>query len=206
MQELVKAQVKRAWATIRGELFGVGLFVAAMWVVFLLDSAFPIQEYLALVPRSLRGLTGILAMPFLHSDLNHLMANTFPLFVLLTMLAGSRANSWRIVAAIIVGSGCLVWLATANGQYVGASALVFGLIGFLIASGFLEQRPIPLLISIAVGVMYGWTVVQGILPLNKHVSELAHFYGLVTGVGLAYLMSIGAKGITSDKDRIEMQA
>ena len=39
---------------------------------------------------------------------------------------------------------------------------------------------------------------DGEIWLNKDVSELAHFYGLVTGVSLAYLMSIGAKGIASD--------
>ncbi len=137
-------------------------------------------------------------MPFLHSDLNHILANTFPLLILLTLLAGSRANSWRIVMSIVVGSGTLVWLAAREGSYVGASALVFGLIGFLVAAGFLEQRPIPLLISIVVGVMYGWTTIMGILPLNAHVSELAHFYGLVTGVALAYAMSLDMEGRLSD--------
>jgi membrane associated rhomboid family serine protease len=196
MQELIKAQGRKAFDAVKGELLGVGVFLAAVWGVFILDSLLPLEDWLSLAPRKLSGLVGIIGMPFLHGDLSHILANTFPLFVLLGLLAGSRANSWRIVAAIIIGSGTLIWLAAGDGQYVGASALVFGLIGFLVASGFLEQRPIPLLISIVVGVMYGWTVIMGILPLSSQVSELSHFYGLVTGVAIAYWMSIDSKGIT----------
>ena len=196
MKELIKEQARKAYDSTRDELMGVGLFVGAIWLVFLLDQFLPLQEYLALVPRTLRGLIGIFTMPLVHRDLSHILSNTFPLFVLMALLAGSRANSRRNVLLIIVGSGSLIWLAAHDGSYVGASALVFGLTGFLVASGFLEQRPVSLLISIVVGVMYGWTAIMGILPLKKDVSELAHFYGLVTGVSLAYLMSIGATGIS----------
>jgi membrane associated rhomboid family serine protease len=189
MEEIVKKVGRRGFDAIKSELVGVAVFIGIVWAVFLASGLLPLDK-LALRPRELSGLPGVVTMPFLHGDLKHILSNTFPLLVLLTLLAGSRAKSWKIVAAILVGSGVLIWLLGPPGEYVGASALVFGLIGFLVAAGFLERRPVPLLIAIVVGVMYGWTAITGILPFDKQVSELSHFLGLVTGVGLAYIMSL----------------
>jgi membrane associated rhomboid family serine protease len=67
--------------------------------------------------------------------------------------------------------------------------LVFGLIGFLVPAGFLEKRPVPIVISVIVAVMYGWTFFTGLLPISHTISELAHFYGGITGVALAFLVA-----------------
>ena len=67
---------------------GVALFVAVLWIVFLVDRLLPLER-LGLVPRTLAGLPGIVAMPFLHKSLAHLAANTVPLIVLLAMLSVS---------------------------------------------------------------------------------------------------------------------
>ncbi|MCB1639211.1 MAG: rhomboid family intramembrane serine protease, partial [Thiothrix sp.] len=81
---------------IREELWAVLLFIAAIWGVFLLDRFLPLES-LGLIPRHLSGLAGIVAMPFLHDNWSHILSNTVPLFVLLILLAGSRANSRWIV-------------------------------------------------------------------------------------------------------------
>ena len=91
MKELIKQQAQKAYDSTRDELIGVGLFIATIWFVFLLDHFLPLQEYLALVPRTPRGLIGIFTMPLVHRDLSHILSNTFPLFVLMALLAGSRA-------------------------------------------------------------------------------------------------------------------
>lgn len=196
MKEFLKKIGFRAFDSIREELIGVLGFVGAVWVGFIVDKVSRgwLSNVFDLQPRMLRGLTGIVGMPFLHGDLSHLLSNTFPLFILLSLLAGSRAKSARIVVSLILVGGVVSWLALGTGSYVGASVLVFALIGFLIAAGFLDRRPIPLLIAIIVGVMYGWTALTGIIPLSEHISELAHFYGLITGVGMAYVMSITDQG------------
>ena len=49
-------------------------------------------------------------------------------------------------------------------DHIGASGLVFGLIVFLILSGLLERRPVPLLIALFVGFLYGGTLLWGIVP------------------------------------------
>jgi membrane associated rhomboid family serine protease len=94
------------------------------------------------------------------------------------------------VGAIIVGAGLLLWLAGRGGRYhIGASGLVFGLIGFLIASGFFERRLVPLLISIFVGFMYGGSLLMGVLPTDATKSWEGHLFGAAVGIALAYLFT-----------------
>jgi membrane associated rhomboid family serine protease len=80
--------------SVGDEVRGVLVFVAAIWGVFALDFALPLSEWFALIPRDIGRLPGIVAIHFLHAGWGHLLANTVPLIVLLTLLAGSRANSW----------------------------------------------------------------------------------------------------------------
>ena len=180
--------------SIRRELPGVLLFVAAIWLVYFLQEPLGLLN-LALAPRSAHGLTGIVAMPFLHGDLAHLASNSPPLVILLVLLAGSRTRAWQIVTLLTLGSGCALWLlGFATTRYIGASMLVFGLIAFLIVSGLRERRTIPILVAVLVGVLYGWTALMGLVPLSREISELSHLIGLVTGVALAL-------GMTSVKKR-----
>ena len=130
----------------------------------------------------LTGLIGIPLMPFLHSDLRHLLSNTVPLTVLLLLLAGSNTKSPAIVLSIVLSGGTLLWLFGRPMIHVGASGLIYGLIAFLIVTGFLERRIIPVVISIVVGFLYGGTLVWGIIPgVQSHVSWDGHLLGAVAG-------------------------
>ena len=91
-------------------------------------------------PRELRGIWGIVAAPFLHGGFYHLLANAVPFFVLgwLILLRG-----WRDFAAvsIVAGlvSGGVVWILGAQGTvHIGASGVVFGYFGFLVARGLVD--------------------------------------------------------------------
>ena len=77
--------------TIREELTGIGVFIGAIWGVFALSYAFPSLDSYGIVPRTAGGLVGIVAAPFLHENLGHIVSNTVPLFILLVLLAGSPA-------------------------------------------------------------------------------------------------------------------
>ncbi len=164
--------------TVREELRGVLVFVGVVWCVFVVGLVLPFSiNALGVTPRSLFGLVGIPLMPFLHADLNHLLSNTIPLTVLLLLLAGSKANSWSIVAFIILLSGSMLWLFGRPATHVGASGLIFGLIAFLLVSGILERRIVPLLIAIVVGFLYGGTLLTGIIPdLGSHISWEGHLF------------------------------
>jgi membrane associated rhomboid family serine protease len=177
------------------EIKGVLMFVGAIWAVHVLDIFLPLGEYLALVPRYLSGIFGIGAMTFLHADFGHLIANTFPLIVLLTLLAGSRANSWQTVASIATLGGLLLWLFGRNGSdtqivsHVGASLLVFGLVTFFLAAAWFEKRLVPMLIAVVVGFMYGWSTLTGMLPISRGVSWDGHLCGAIAGVMVAWLQT-----------------
>ncbi len=156
--------MRNASHTIREELYGIVAFIGVMWGVFVLSCFLPRLDHFGVVPRTLVGLTGIPAMPFLHANLHHILGNTFPLFILLVLLAGSRARSWEIVVDIVLLGGFLLWLFGRPAIHIGASGLIFGLITFLILSGLLEKRLVPLVITVVVGFIYGGTLISGVLP------------------------------------------
>jgi membrane associated rhomboid family serine protease len=182
--------MQNASHSIREELHGILLFVGTIWAVFLVSRAFPTLDSFGVVPRTLVGLVGVPAMPFLHANLHHIVSNTLPLLILLMLLAGSKAQSWEIVVAVIVLGGGLLWLFGRSAIHIGASGLIFGLIAFLIVSGLLEKRIVPLVIAVLVGFLYGGTLLSGIMPwVGPHVSWDGHLCGAVAGGAVAYALT-----------------
>lgn len=177
--------------TIRDDLLGVIIFLGIIWVAFLFDSLLPFLpfERLGLVPRSVRGLDGIITMPFVHKDLAHIISNTVPLAVTLVLLAGSRANSAMIVFLTIVLGGILLWLFGREARHIGASGLVFGLVAFHIAAGFFEKRMTSIFIAVAVGLLYAGTLFRGVIPFQQGVSWDGHLLGAIAGAIVAFVMA-----------------
>lgn len=174
---------------IREELPMVIIFIAAIWGIFLLDQFLPLEAY-GLIPRDVNGLTGIVTMPFLHGDLGHIMSNTVPLIVLMVLLAGSKANSRIIVVAIAILGGTLLWLFGRGASlHIGASGLVFGLAVFLIVSGFLERRTVPVIVALIVTFLYGSSLLSGIMPFQRGVSWDGHLFGGLAGALIAWMMT-----------------
>jgi membrane associated rhomboid family serine protease len=140
-------------------------------------------------------------LPFLHRDFPHIFNNSIPLLVLCTLLSGSRANSASVVCGIMLVSGILIWFLAPNGTndapllYVGASALIFGLVTFLISSGIFERRMLPVAIAIVVGLMYGGTLfyeltfLRALFSQQRDVSWSARVYGAVAGVAVAFILT-----------------
>jgi membrane associated rhomboid family serine protease len=169
--------------SVREELRGVLVFIGVVWCVFVAGLVLPFNiNSLGVTPRSPGGVLGIPLMPFLHANLNHLLSNTVPLAVLLILLAGSKAKSWVIVIDIVLLGGALLWLFGRPATHVGASCLIYGLIAFLLVSGFLERRPVPVVISMIVAFLYGGTLLSGIVPdLGSNVSWEGHLFGVIAG-------------------------
>lgn len=174
--------------TIHQEIKPVLSLIALIWSVFLLEYLVPFDLLsFGVTPRTARGLVGIAAMPFLHANLQHVISNTLPLFVLLVLLAGSKARSWEVVIEIVLLGGTLLWLCGRPATHVGASGLICGLIAFLIVSGVLERRLVPLVISVVVTFVYGGVLLSGVIPhLGSEVSWDGHLSGAVVGGVIAY--------------------
>ena len=163
--------------------------VAAIWAVELANQLLGhrLNLWLGLEPRDAGGLVGVPAMPFLHGGFGHAAANTLPLLVLGTI--GTAVAPRRFIAAsiaIVLVSGMAVWLlGRANSIHIGASGLVFGWFGFLLALGFAEQRPRAILGSFLVMTIYGG-MIWGALPrFGTTTSWEAHLFGALTGAAVA---------------------
>ena len=190
MVDFQEPTMRNASHTIRDELGGVIAFIAVIWMVFIISRFIPSLDDFGVVPRTLGGLAGIAAAPFLHANLHHILSNTFPLFILMILLAGSKARSWEVVVDIVVLGGSLLWLAGRPGDHIGASGLIFGLIAFLITSGLLEKRLVPLTIAVIVGFLYGGTLVSGVVPrFGSSISWDGHLCSAVAGGIVAYALT-----------------
>lgn len=159
-------------------------FVAVLWLVQTLNwiADYRLNGAFGLKPRQISGLDGVVAMPFLHGSFGHLMANTPPLLVMGGLLAATATRALLSVNVVVIGlGGVLVWLFGSFGIHVGASGLVFGWFGFLVARGLVDRSVVTLGVALLVGGLYG-SIVWGVLPGQPGVSWEAHLFGAVAGV------------------------
>ncbi|WP_299924124.1 rhomboid family intramembrane serine protease [uncultured Pelagimonas sp.] len=180
-----------------GRFYWLAVLLGVIWAVELVNIAtgYVLNGWLGLLPRSLSGLDGVLFMPFLHGSFGHAAANTIPLVVLGSLVAITAQRLVLMASLIIVALGGIgVWLFGAAAIHVGASGLIFGWFGFLVARGVVEKRAVPLFVALGVVLFYG-TMIWGVLPGQPGVSWESHFFGCVAGVFAAY--SLRNSGQTS---------
>jgi membrane associated rhomboid family serine protease len=139
-----------------------------------------------IVPREVSGLPGIVLGPLLHMDFRHFCANLLPLGVLGLLLGRLMPEHfWRLVGAIVAGGGLLVWGLARRRNHLGASGLVYGLLGFLTLHGFLAGDWVSLGLSVLLLVLYSG-LLWGVLPTAARASWESHLFGLGVGLGLAW--------------------
>ena len=176
-----------------GSLAIPALLVTLMWVVKVAEMAFSIDLSLwGLMPRNTHGLIGVLTMPFLHGNWEHLLANTPAVLVLGTALYycyPTLANPVMLISWI--ASGLLTWCIGAPGStHVGASALIYSLNLFLIVSGFIRRNRMLIVISLIMVFLYGsfiWGMIPAFAKL-QNISWEGHLSGAIVGVLLAFIL------------------
>lgn len=169
-------------------------FILAIWAVELVNGLLLGHSWsrYGIEPRtvSVEGVRGILLSPFLHKGFGHLAANTLPLLIL-GGLAGarSRTNLLLITVVIIVVGGFGVWAIGRSGPHIGASGLVFGYFGYLVARGWYERSILSIAVALAVIGVFGLGMLQGIVPTaGERVSWEGHLCGLAAGGLAAWLL------------------
>jgi membrane associated rhomboid family serine protease len=160
--------------------------VAAVWAVGLANWLLGrTLERHGVVPRTLDGLDGIVWAPFLHADLAHLASNTLPLLVLgaLVGLRGTRTFVAVLVVVTVVG-GLGVWLLGRPAAHVGASGVIFGFFGFLIASAWFTRSLSSAVVAAVTVALYSG-LIWGVVPRGGFVSWEGHLFGLLAGIAAA---------------------
>jgi membrane associated rhomboid family serine protease len=159
-------------------------FLGALWAIEIVDTVLlgsTLQNF-GLQPRTIDGLVGVLTMPFLHGDWDHIASNTFPLAIFGTLILFRGLNRFLAVTGItILVSGLLVWVAGGSGNHIGASGLIFGYLGYLMSVGFWERKLGSILLSLCVGFLYGG-MLWGVLPGQTGISWEGHLFGFLGGV------------------------
>ncbi|MGP3985748.1 rhomboid family intramembrane serine protease [Streptomyces sp. 3N207] len=164
-------------------------WVALLWVLEAVDQASGnALDTFGIQPRRTGELVDLIPSSFMHFGFEHLIANTLPLLILGFLAALRGVGRFLAVAAIIVVvSGLGVWLiAPMNSNTAGASGLIFGLFGYLLARGFVDRRITDVALGTVVAVFYG-SILWGVLPTESGVSWQGHLFGLIGGVLAARL-------------------
>ena len=186
-----------------GDLLTVTRGLCLLWIVFALDIALTVvmpaepalsganplaggwlSLRLGLRPHEPWGLIGIPCAPFLHAGLGHLAANCLALFVCgwLALKGGRSTALTAVVLAILVG-GLLTWIIGRPGTvHIGASGVVFGLVGVLLGNALFRKGCLPILVALPVLLLYGASLAS-MLPWRspQGMSWEMHLGGFIGG-------------------------
>src|SRR5680860_1222475 len=128
-----------------GAIAMVVVTLAVLWGLEIVDTGMNgrLDAY-GVRPRSLSGLEGIPLAPFLHAGFGHLFSNSL-VFAVLGVIAYAAVTLPRFVGVIAItalSSGLGAWLfGEPNTVVIGASGVIFGLLGFLLFRGLTERSP-----------------------------------------------------------------
>jgi membrane associated rhomboid family serine protease len=168
------------------------LFVAICWLVFGLEHLNNWHlSYFGVLPRSSKGLMGIVTSVFIHGDLGHIASNSLPLLVLGGMLFFFyRRIAVPVALWLWLVSGLWLWIGGRSGgihptYHIGASTLIYALATFLFFSGVFRKHLQLMAVSAVVVFLYG-SILWGIFPLKTEISWEGHLFGAIAGVLVAF--------------------
>jgi membrane associated rhomboid family serine protease len=175
-------------------LFFPILFLIIMWIVKLIEYAFDLELWnYGVKPQSLSGLKGILFSPFIHSDLEHLINNSYPILILGGMLFFFyKKIAKQLFLWLFFIAGFWLWIIGRTSFHIGASGIVYALAAFLLVSGIIRKNPELSAVSMLIIFLYGsmiWRVfpieIFGGDPTESTISWEGHLAGFMAGIIVA---------------------
>ena len=168
-------------------------FIFVIWVVKLFEWGLDIDLHQGgIFPLQVKGLLGIITSPLIHSDFEHLIANTIPMFALSWgIFYFYKQLAFRIVLYCLFTTNILLWLGAREAWHIGASGLVYAFASFLFFSGLFRNYYKLIAISFVVAFLYGG-LFWGIFPVLKDVSWEGHLFGGCSG--LIYALAFRNQG------------
>ena len=164
-------------------LFFPSIFIIAIWLIKIIElaSGTRFAEF-GIDPGTLKGIIGVFLAPLIHSDFNHLINNSIPLFVLsAAVFYLYRPLHYKVFFIIYLISGFMVWAIARTGIHIGASGIVYGLVSFVFLSGLIRKDTGLMALSGFTVMFYG-SMVWGILPIDYTISWESHLFGALTGL------------------------
>ena len=163
-------------------------YVGILWGIFLIDTFLPFLQLsqFGIRPRSLEGFIGVFCAPFLHASFGHIIANSIPLIVL--PIIAQMATSQKVIAQVMIlgglGSGLGTWIFGSSNIHIGASGVVFALLGYLLTRAFFRPGVMWILVSVIVFIAYGG-ILLSLFTYKPYISWAGHFWGFVSGLLIA---------------------
>jgi membrane associated rhomboid family serine protease len=188
--------VERLGSDRTNALLLVAAMVTLMWMTEVVDQiGFGDLDEYGIHPRDAGGLPEILSAPFLHVGFGHLISNTAPFLVMGAAIAlGGLVRVALVTLIVTLISGLGTWLiASSNSVHLGASGVVFGYATYLVSRGLFSRRLTELAVGALVVVIWGFGLVQGLLP-QERISWQAHLFGAIGGVVAATLFAKRGRG------------
>lgn len=181
MKEITKSEFKNS---LKFPIF----FIVLIWVIHIFKIVFNLPlNRLGVLPRVPSGLKGIFTSPLIHSDFPHLMSNSAPAIILLTMIfVFYRKVALKSFVLIYILTGIAVWLFAKNAWHIGASGVVYGLVSFVFWTGIFRRNIKSIVLALVVTILYSGYF-AGIVPTEPGISWESHLFGAIVGIFVAYL-------------------
>ena len=166
-------------------------FIGLIWLLQIVNAAdsYHLDADYGIVPRSITHLPDIFSAPFLHFNWDHIESNSGPLFIF-GLLAAYRGVIKFLGLSLVVAitSGLAVWFFQGSGELtVGASGLIFGYFGYVLARGLIDRSTFDTLVAVVMGLSYYYLLSIAIPGAPGGVSWIAHLGGLLGGVASAWI-------------------
>lgn len=163
----------------------LAVFVGSIWLTFFLSVAIPglhLNRH-GVIPHTASGLQGILFAPWLHANLQHIVANTGGLLILGWLTMWPRiSNFFPALIGSMLGAGLCAWVfGSASSDHIGASGVVSGFAGYLIGRGIYTRNVFTILVALFVVGTYGLSMLLGVLPIYPGISWQSHLGGAIGG-------------------------
>ncbi|MGC6284156.1 MAG: rhomboid family intramembrane serine protease [Polaribacter sp.] len=170
------------------------LYILLIWFIYWIEIYFGFNfNSFGVFPRTLKGISGIFFTHFIHSDTNHLINNSIPLFVLTSSLfLFYKDIAWKVLIYGAILTGLLTWTIARPAYHIGASGVVYLLFSFISFSGIIRKHYRLVAIAMVIIFLYG-SMVWYILPIKEGMSWEGHLSGFLIGLIMAF--SFKSKGL-----------
>ncbi len=145
-------------------------------------------QALSLYPRS-GHLWQLASFHWVHGNWQHLALNLVPLVLLGVLIATQGTTQyWLATGMILLVAGAGTWLFSSATRVLGASGLVFGYWGYILARAGLSGEMAWAGLALITLLFYSG-LLRSLARVSRGVSWSCHFWGLCGGVAAALLAS-----------------